>query len=54
MVNLLRRMWNDEEGQDVAEYALMLAVVLVVAVAGAIAIGTNASATFTNAADKIK
>jgi Flp pilus assembly pilin Flp len=28
----LLRMWNDDQGQDVAEYAVMLAVILVIVV----------------------
>jgi Flp pilus assembly pilin Flp len=27
---LLRRLWTEEKGQDIAEYAVMLAVILVV------------------------
>jgi Flp pilus assembly pilin Flp len=29
---LLLRLWNDEQGQDIAEYAVMLAVVLVIVI----------------------
>ena len=27
MIELLRKIWQDDEGQDIAEYAVMLAVV---------------------------
>ena len=47
-MNILRKMWSDDQGQDVAEYALMLAVILVVVVASIKAIGTAANTVFTN------
>ena len=47
-MNALRKMWSDDQGQDVAEYALMLAVILVVVVASIKAIGTAANTVFTN------
>jgi pilus assembly protein Flp/PilA len=46
MLNLLRNLWKDESGQDVAEYALMLAVILVVVSGAIIIIGNNANAIF--------
>ena len=38
-----RNLWLDEEGQDIAEYAVMLAVVLVIVVGTVRLIGSNAS-----------
>ena len=32
MNHLLRKLWRQEEGQDIAEYAVMLAVILVLVV----------------------
>jgi Flp pilus assembly pilin Flp len=46
MKELLRSVWSDQSGQDVAEYALMLAVILAVVVATVGAIGTNANTIF--------
>jgi pilus assembly protein Flp/PilA len=34
MKNLLRRLWRDEEGQDLIEYALLVALVALAAVTG--------------------
>lgn len=48
MLNLIRNMWSDNEGQDVAEYAIMLAVILVVVVGAVRLIGTNANTIFGN------
>lgn len=33
MIAMLARLWSDEEGQDVAEYAVMLAVLIVLGAA---------------------
>ena len=32
MTELVRSLWNNQEGQDIAEYAVMLAVILVIVV----------------------
>jgi Flp pilus assembly pilin Flp len=53
MKELLRKMWSDDEGQDIAEYALMLAVILVVVIGAVRLIGTNASNIFNSAADQL-
>ena len=54
MTVLLGRLWTRDEGQDIAEYAVMLAVILVVALATIRLIGTNASAVFSNVASSIR
>lgn len=46
-------LWHDEEGQDIAEYAVMLAVILVVVIGTVRLIGTNANTVFSNAASSI-
>ncbi len=48
MKNILCSVWLDESGQDVAEYALLLATILAVVVATATAIGTQSNILFTN------
>ena len=53
MKQLLRTLWADESGQDVAEYAVMLAVILVLVIATVKAIGTNADKTFTNTSNAL-
>jgi len=42
----LTKLWSSEEGQDVAEYAVMLAVVLVIVVSTVRLIGANAGNVF--------
>jgi len=34
MKNLLKRLWHEDEGQDLIEYALLVALVALAAVAG--------------------
>lgn len=41
-----RDVWLDEEGQDIAEYAVMLAVILVIVVGTVKLIGSNANNVF--------
>jgi Flp pilus assembly pilin Flp len=54
MKHLLRRLWHDEQGQDIAEYAVMLAVILLLVVGTIKLIGTNANSTFSNVASTIQ
>ncbi len=49
----LCKIWNDDRGQDIAEYALMLAVILILVVAAVTAIGTNANTIFSSAAAQL-
>ena len=52
MTNLLRKLWRDE-GQDIAEYAVMLAVILVIVVGTIRLVGSNANNVFSNVASSI-
>jgi Flp pilus assembly pilin Flp len=49
----LHQLWSDERGQDVAEYAVMLAVVLVIVVGTIRLIGANANNVFSSVASSI-
>jgi pilus assembly protein Flp/PilA len=51
--NLLSLLWRDERGQDVAEYAVMLAVILVIVVGTIQLIGGNANNVFSSVASSI-
>jgi Flp pilus assembly pilin Flp len=53
MKQMMKRLWTDDEGQDIAEYALLLAVILVIVITVVTAIGTNANSIFSKAADKL-
>lgn len=41
-----KTLWSNEEGQDIAEYAVMLAVMLVIVVSTVRLIGSNAGNVF--------
>ena len=54
MKDLLYRMWSDDEGQDIAEYAVMLAVIVVIVVGTVSLIGRNANNIFSEIASTLK
>jgi Flp pilus assembly pilin Flp len=54
MQDILRNIWLDDEGQDLAEYAILLGVVLLVTVAAVIALGTDVSTIFGKADTQLK
>jgi Flp pilus assembly pilin Flp len=54
MSALLLRFWQEDEGQDIAEYAVMLAVILVIVVGTVRLIGSNSNAVFSNVASSIQ
>jgi Flp pilus assembly pilin Flp len=54
MTNILRKLWRDEEGQDIAEYAVMLAVILVIVVGTIRLIGSNANNVFSSVASAVQ
>ncbi len=47
-------LWNDEEGQDVAEYAVMLAVMLVIVIGVVRLVGGSANTVFSQIGSKIQ
>ena len=53
-MRLLRRLWKEQEGQDIAEYAVMLAVILVIVVGTIRLIGSNANTVFSGVASSIQ
>jgi Flp pilus assembly pilin Flp len=53
MANALRRLWSKDEGQDIAEYAVLLAVILVLVVGTVRLIGSNANNVFSATASSI-
>jgi Flp pilus assembly pilin Flp len=54
MSKFIRTLWSDESGQDIAEYAVMLAVILVLVVGTVRLIGSNANNAFSTAASSIQ
>jgi Flp pilus assembly pilin Flp len=54
MKSFLSQLWADEQGQDIAEYSVMLAVILVIVVGTIRLIGSNASNVFSNVGSSIQ
>jgi Flp pilus assembly pilin Flp len=54
MFQLLRSLWSDEDGQDIAEYAVMLAVILVLVIGTVRLIGGNANNVFSTVANSVQ
>ena len=53
-MQLAHRLWVEEQGQDIAEYAVMLAVILVIVVGTVRLIGSNANNVFSSVASSIQ
>ncbi len=54
MKTLLGRLRNEESGQDIAEYAVLLAVILVIVVGTVQLVGSNANTVFSTVASSIQ
>ncbi len=54
VAKILQTLWNDESGQDIAEYAVMLAVILVIVVGTVRLIGSNANNVFSSVGSAIQ
>ena len=50
----LKQLWSEESGQDIAEYSVMLAVILVIVVGTVRLIGSNASNVFSQVGSAIQ
>jgi Flp pilus assembly pilin Flp len=53
MKKFVRSLWNNQEGQDIAEYAVMLAVILVIVVGTVRLVGSNANNVFSSVASTV-
>jgi Flp pilus assembly pilin Flp len=54
MSSPLPQLWRDDAGQDIAEYAVMLAVILVIVVGTIRLVGTNANNVFSSVASSVQ
>jgi len=54
VINRFRQLWVEENGQDVAEYAVMLAVILVIVIGTVRLIGSNANNVFSQVQSSIQ
>ena len=53
MLRFCQNLWSDEQGQDIAEYAVMLAVILVLVIGTVRLIGGNANNAFSSVANSL-
>ena len=53
MIELLRNVWRNEEGQDLAEYGMLVALIAVVVLIGVTAFGTDLQTFFTGLAARV-
>ena len=53
MTDLCKFLWRSDEGQDIAEYAVMLAVILVIVIGTVRLIGSNANNVFSQVASQV-
>jgi Flp pilus assembly pilin Flp len=54
MFAFFRDIWSDQQGQDIAEYAVMLAVILVLVIGTVRLIGTSANNAFSQVASSLQ
>ena len=53
MKNLLARLWSDQSGQDLAEYALLIALIALVVIGAVTLLGINIQTIFNNIANAL-
>jgi Flp pilus assembly pilin Flp len=54
MASLFRGLWRENRGEDIAEYAVMLAVILVLVVGTIRLVGSNANNSFSSVASSLQ
>ena len=54
VIKTMRKLWTDESGQDVAEYAVMLAVILVIVIGTVRLIGGSANNVFSQVGSQMQ
>ena len=54
MMPLLRKLGIEDDGQDIAEYAVMLAVILVIVVGTIRLVGSNANKVFSDTSSALQ
>jgi Flp pilus assembly pilin Flp len=54
MNKVFQVLWSNQQGQDIAEYAVMLAVILVIVVGTIRLVGSNANRVFSSVASSVQ
>jgi len=53
-MTILSELWVDDQGQDIAEYAVMLAAILVIVIGTVRLVGSNANKAFSAVASSLQ
>ena len=53
-MTILSELWVDDQGQDIAEYAMMLAAILVIVIGTVRLVGSNANKAFSAVASSLQ
>jgi Flp pilus assembly pilin Flp len=54
MNRFVQTLWSNQQGQDIAEYAVMLAVILVIVVGTIRLVGSNVNKVFSSVASSVQ
>jgi Flp pilus assembly pilin Flp len=54
MAAFIRELWSDEQGQDIAEYAVLVAAILIIVVGTIRLVGSNSNTVFSNVASSVQ
>ena len=54
MMSIVHNLWHEDQGQDIAEYAVMLAVILVIVVGTIRLVGSNANNVFSSVGSAVQ
>lgn len=52
-MDFIKNIWNDEEGQGMAEYGLLLALIAVVVIAALLVLGPKIAGVFTKVSNQL-
>jgi pilus assembly protein Flp/PilA len=53
MKDLLQRLWGNQQGQDIAEYGVILAVIVVLVIGTVRLVGSNANNVFSSVSSSV-
>ncbi|MBV9480956.1 MAG: Flp family type IVb pilin [Acidobacteria bacterium] len=54
MAAVLQKLWSDDEGQDIAEYAVLVAAILIIVVGTIRLVGSQSNTVFSNVASAVQ
>lgn len=54
MAAFIQNLWSDEQGQDIAEYAVLVAAILIIVVGTIRLVGSNSNTVFSNVASSVQ